>query len=162
MMNTYEKIASLEEELAKLKAETKRYTRFEPKENEYYAFINSLGQAMTTTPFALLDSRTKFNNVFRKSSKDNLKKYSHDVLTVQNRLMQLHEELCPDYWPNWSDNQAKAAVLFYHNDNRWGRLILHKDECCTVVFTPKAAEEACKILNAEKFLMSVEVSECER
>lgn len=152
-MTIEEKIASLEEELAKLKAETKRSTRFEPKENEYYAFINSLGEAMTTTPFALLDSRTKFNNVFRKSSEDNLKKYSHDVLTVQNRLMQLHEELCPAFLPLADVQMVKYRVVYNLSDKKWTFDSYDIYDACVVPFTSQAAIKAAEILNAEKFMM---------
>lgn len=160
-MTLEERIAKLEkefaEQLAELKAAVKQEkpaTRFEPKENEYYAFINSMGGVMTTTPFEWLNSRTKFNNIFRKSSEDNLKKYSHDVLKVQNRLMQLHEELCPDYWETFNNFNETKYVVYLDEVNRvWCPEACTTRNLCVVHFTHDTAVDACQILNDEKFMM---------
>ena len=68
--------------------------------------------------------------------------------------MQLHELLCPDYFPDWG-NEDKAKFYLYYN---YKRNVWEYDSCwtycdCVVYFTPEAAEKACEILNREKFMM---------
>lgn len=156
-----ERIAKLEKELAELKEERKKektVTRFEPEFDEKYSFVTAIGSPCTVywidnADKSLDSGRRKICNVFRTSSEENLKKYAHDVIRVQNRLMQLHEELCPEYWPDWKPLKTNYHIWYHHGLNKWVVSGSDYAECHDVNFTDEAAKKACEILNAEKFMM---------
>ena len=113
-MTPEERIAELEanckamtEEIEKLKVELaeKNETIWIPKHYEAYNYIDSFGCVCNTyLEDALVEKqRMDFNNVYQLNNKTqkHLEWYSNNVLKVQNKLMQLHELLCPDYFPNW-------------------------------------------------------------
>lgn len=123
-MTTEEKIAELEAnckamtaEIEKLKAELaeKNETVWMPEHHDSYRYINSQGDVANTHFLGdnTLDNlRIDFNNVYSFSNKtrEHLKWYSSNVLRVQNKLMQLHELLCPDYFPDWKNtNEFKFS-----------------------------------------------------
>ena len=158
-MTIDERIANLEKELAELKEERKKekaVTRFEPKQNEDYLFVDRTGEIKTYYFDKVIPNdkkRKEYNNVFRTSSEENLKKYAHDVLRVQNRLMQLHEELCPDFLSWDKVYPPKYIVVLNLEKRKWYFDAFSRMSPCIVVFTMEAAEKACEILNAEKFMM---------
>lgn len=150
-------------EIEKLKAELaekdKNETVWIPKYDDSYMYIDSSGDVIDTFSRgddALDNHRTDFNNAYHSSNttREHLKWYSDNVLRVQNKLMQLHELLCPDYFPDWKNtNESKFYLYYNYDDNTW-----NWDSwsfCCdyVVYFTRAAAEKACEILNREKFMM---------
>lgn len=166
-MTTEERIAELENnckamtaEIEKLKAELveKNETVWIPKCDDSYMYIDSSGDVIDTFSRgdnALDNHRIDFNNAYHSSIiiREHLKWYANNVLRVQNKLMQLHELLCPDYFPNWGDDKSKFYLYYNYKYNAW-----EYDSQCTycayvVYFTEEAAEKACEILNREKFMM---------
>lgn len=166
-MTTEEKIAELEtnckamtEEIEKLKAELaeKNETVWIPEYDDSYMYIDSFGCTYSTylENMSLEKQRIDFNNVYQLNDKtrEHLEWYRDNVLRVQNKLMQLHELLCPDYFPDWKNtNESKFYLYYNYDDNTW-----NWDSwsfCCdyAVYFTRAAAEKACEILNREKFMM---------
>lgn len=169
-MTIDERIANLEKELAELKEERKKektVTRFEPEIDEKYLFVTTIGSPCTVyrtynADKSLDGGRRKFCNVFRTSSEENLKKYAHDVLRVQNRLMQLHEELCPGCWIDFANCSTKKGFVYFDAAKRaWSYDIYIKFNSCGVPFAADAAVKACEILNAEKFMMGGENDEAD-
>lgn len=165
---TEEKIAELEAnckamtaEIEKLKAELakKNETVWMPEYHDSYMYINSQGDVANTHFLGdnTLDNlRIDFNNVYSFSNKTrkHLKWYSSNVLRVQNKLMQLHELLCLDYFPNWSNiNENKYYIYYNHIKHNWGFTFCNTVSSNIVPFTQEAAEKACEILNREKFMM---------
>ena len=166
-MTTEEKIAELETnckamtaEIEKLKAELveKNKTVWMPEYHDSYMYINSQGDVANTHFLGdnTLDNlRIDFNNVYSFSNKtrEHLKWYSNNVLRVQNKLMQLHELLCPDCFPDW-DTGKKIWTIYYDNTYKCFSYTL---QCScnwfAVCFTREAAEKACEILNREKFMI---------
>ena len=164
---TEEKIAELEAnckamtaEIEKLKAELaeKNETVWMPEYHDSYMYINSQGDVANTHFLGdnTLDNlRIDFNNVYSFSNKtrEHLKWYSSNVLRVQNKLMQLHELLCPDCFPDW-DTGKETWTIYYDNTYKCFSDTL---QCfCNwfaVCFTREAAEKACEILNREKFMI---------
>lgn len=168
-MTTEERIVELEKqcnamtaELEKLKAEldNKNEIVWIPEFDDSYMYIDTTGYVCST----MLEDNTlnnykyriDFNNVYHSNNttREHLKWYSENVLRVQNKLMQLHELLCPDYFPSWKNtNEPKFYLYYNYDDNTW-----NWDSwsfCCdyVVYFTRAAAEKACEILNREKFMM---------
>ena len=132
-MTTEEKIAELETsckamtaEIEKLKAELaeKNETVWIPKCDDSYMYIDSFGCTYCTylENMSLEKQRIDFNNVYQLNDKtrEHLEWYCDNVLRVQNKLMQLHELLCPDYFPDW-ENISKYKFYLYYNydDNTW-------------------------------------------
>lgn len=168
-MTPEEKIVELENnckamtaEIEKLKAELaeKNETAWVPKIGDLYAYVTSDGIVAKNTTYYndnTLDSdRIDFNNAYPSSDKTqkHLEWYCDNVLFVQNKLMQLHELLCPDYFPDWEDDDKLKFSLYYN----YRRNVWEYDSCwaycnCVVYFPPEAAEKACEILNREKFMM---------
>ena len=169
MMTTKEKISKLEAdckamtaEIEKLKAELAETieTVWIPEIGDLYAYVTSDGivaKNMTYYDDSMLDSdRIDFNNVYPSSDKTqkHLKWYCDNVLFIQNKLMQLHELLCPDYFPDWGDDDKLKSYLYYnYKHNAWERNSRLTYCDYVVYFTQEAAEKACEILNREKFMM---------
>lgn len=166
-MTTEEKISKLEAdrkamaaEIEKLKAELaeKNETVWIPKYDDSYMYIDPSGDVIDTFSLgdnALDNHRIDFNNVYHSSiaTRDHLKWYSNNVLRVQNKLMQLHELLCPDCFPDW-DTCKEIWTIYY--DNVYKCFSYNLQCSCNwfaVCFTREAAEKACEILNKEKFMM---------
>jgi hypothetical protein len=171
-MTTEEKIVELEtnckamtEEIEKLKAELaekdKHETVWIPEFDDSYMYINPSGGVVST--FSRDDNasdndfrRINFNNVYHSNNttREHLKWYANNVLRIQNRLMQLHELLCPDYFPNWENNNEFKFYLYYnYGTDIWYYDYRYSESIYVVYFTKEAAEKACEILNREKFMM---------
>ncbi len=166
-MTTEERIAKLEAkcramtaEIEKLKAELteKNETVWIPKYDDSYMYIDPSGDVIDTFSRgdnALDNHRIDFNNAYHSSiaTRDHLKWYCDNVLFVQNKLMQLHELLCPDYFPDWENINKYKFYLYYNYDNNTWNYDSWSIYCDYVVyFTKEAAEKACEILNREKFM----------
>lgn len=168
-MTTEEKIAELEtnckamtDEIEKLKAELakkdKNETVWIPEIYNTYICIDSFGYVYSTIleDMSSEKQRIDFNNVYQSNNKTqtHLEWYRDNVLKIQNKLMQLHELLCPDYFPNWGNNNESKFYLYYNYDNNtwnWDSWAIYCDY--VVYFTGAAAEKACEILNREKFMI---------
>lgn len=167
-MTPEEKIAELENnckvmtaEIEKLKAElaekNENETVWLPEIHNTYMCIDSFGYVYSTIleDMSSEKQRIDFNNAYHSNNttREHLKWYANNVLRVQNKLMQLHELLCPDYFPNWGDDKSKFYLYYNYKYNAWE----YDSQCtycdCVVYFTIEAAEKACEILNREKFMM---------
>ena len=159
-MTLEEKISQLETELAKVKAELaeKKQSVWVPEYNQEFYYLNETGfPQVNTFKKTMNDSLLRTNNnVFKcdKSTFNHLAWYNDNVIKVQNKLMQLHELLCPDYFPDWNNgHEDKYSVYFDNNQRIWRSCINVISNPLTVVFTYEAAVKACEILNAEKFMI---------
>ena len=163
-MTLEKRIVLLEEELAQVKAELDKSKHIEqtlwtPNDDELYSYIDINGQICDE----IFDSQSTFdcevqnmNNVFKSTPNNHthLQWYAYNVLRVHNKLMQLHELLCPDYFPDWNNNREyKYWIYFDNRQSKWKNRANITDYPFTVMFTYKAAEKACEILNTEKFMI---------
>lgn len=167
IMTTEEKIAQLENnckamtaEIEKIKAELaeKNETVWTPECDDSYMYIDSSGDVISTFSHgdnALDNHRIDFNNAYYSSNttREHLKWYTNNVLRVQNKLMQLHELLCPDYFPDWNTREDKWTVNYDTDFKCFSCNPSCRISCLVVYFTKEAAEKACEILNREKFMM---------
>lgn len=172
-MTTEERIVELEnnckamtDEIEKLKAELakkdKNETVWMPKRGEKYLCVYTDGgiyERRYDNTYNYDNNLISMNTVFEStdSVKEHLEWYRDNVLRAQNKLMQLHELLCPDYFPDWDDGDKLKFSLYYN----YKRNVWEYDSCWTycnyvVYFTEEAAEKACEILNREKFMMEGE------
>ena len=167
-MTTEEKISKLEAdckamtaEIEKLKVELaeKNETVWIPKNKEDFLCVYARGSVVTETYYdtsTFGNDMLNMNDVFKptRSVKKHLEWYRDNVLRVQNKLMQLHELLCPDYFPDWGNNYKSKFYLYYnYRNNTWeydGYFVVSE---YVVYFTREAAKKACEILNKEKFMM---------
>ena len=166
-MTPEERIAELEnnckamtEELEKLKTELakKNETVWIPESDDLYMYVDPSGSIIKTFfrgDNELNNRRINFNNAYHSNNttQKHLKWYANNVLRVQNKLMQLHEQLCPDYFPDWEDDECKCYIYYHYKKNEWccGNIQYMKE--FIVYFNAKAAKKACEILNREKFMM---------
>lgn len=167
-MTTEERIVELENnckamsaELEKLKAELakkdKNETVWIPEIYNTYMCIDSFGYVYSTIleDMSLEKQRIDFNNVYQSNNKTqtHLEWYRDNVLKIQNKLMQLHELLCPDYFPDWSTKECKWLVCYDNEAKYFSCKPRYMRNCFVVYFTEEAAEKACEILNREKFII---------
>lgn len=159
-MTLEEKISQLETELAKVKEELaeRRQSVWLPEYNQEFCYLNETGFPQADTfKKTMNDSLLRTNNnVFKcdKSTFNHLAWYNDNVIKVQNRLMQLHELLCPDYFPDWSNHCESKFVIYYDTSSKkWFWDAYHSMNMQVVMFTEEVAAKACEILNAEKFMM---------
>lgn len=124
---------------------------WEPKSGERYLYIRSDGATSISNSdcFLVRGNRSIFHNVFPESSRDACIYYSHNIIRVQNMLWQLHELLCPDYFPDWSDDSDKYCCIYSHGYQKWEWCQNAHVEYNTVYFTYEAAIKACEILNRD-------------
>lgn len=162
---------AMTEEIEKLKAERaekdKHETVWIPEFDDSYMYINPSGGVVSTGGVESTFSRDNnasdndnrrinFNNAYRSNNttREHLKWYVNNVLSIQNKLMQLHELLCPDYFPDWENNNEPKFYLYYdYRSNAWDYSSWSIYRSYVVYFTGKAAKKACEILNKEKFMM---------
>ena len=147
-------------EIDRLKAELAetQETIWTPEIGEKYLYIATDGVVLVEiNDETAYDTGTiNMNNVFRvvKDTDKHLEWYRDNVLRVQNKLMQLHELLCPDYFPDWKNGNVDKPYLCYdYEENIWKYNCTFDRDNCVVYFTEEAAEKACEILNREKFMM---------
>lgn len=159
-MTLEEKISQLETELAKVKAELaeKKQSVWLPGYSQEFYYLTDTGFPRTTIfKNTLNDDCLRINNnVFKcdKSTFNHLAWYNDNILKVQNKLMQLHELLCSDYFPDWDDSGRRKFDVYYDaKDKFWNFSYVHFMNLSVVYFTESAAKRACEILNAEKFMM---------
>ena len=159
-MTLEEKISQLETELAKVKAELaeRKQSAWFPEDGQEFYYLTDTGFPQTATFKKTLNDDCLMinNNVFKrdKSTFNHLAWYNDNVLKVQNKLMQLHELLCPDYFPDWDDSGRRKFNVYYDaKDKSWNFNYVHFMNLSVVYFTESAAKRACEILNAEKFMM---------
>ncbi len=167
-MTTEEKIAELKtnckamtEEIEKLKAELaekdKHETVWIPEIYNTYMCIDSFGYVYSTIleDMSSEKQRIDFNNVYHSNNttQEHLKWYANNVLRIQNKLMQLHELLCPDYFPNWDTDKGKWAISYDNEHKCFSCAPWYCMNYFIVCFTREAAKKACEILNRENFMM---------
>lgn len=167
-MTPEERIAELENnckamtaEIEKLKAELakKNETVWIPEKGEKYLYVCNNGRIVSqiynpssTFDIEIIDMNAKFKPVA--GCEKHLEWYRDNVLRVQNKLMQLHELLCPDYFPDWGDEDECKWVVCYNNASKCFICVqFYVYNYFVVYFTNEAAKKACKILNKEKFMM---------
>lgn len=164
---TEEKISKLEAdckamsaELEKLKAELaeKNETMWIPEKGENYLCVCNNGRIVSQIynpssifDIEIIDMNAKFKPVA--GCEKHLEWYRDNVLRVQNRLMQLHELLCPDYFPDWNNNIAKCFVYYNYYTKKYEYVYHCTMNIFTIYFTEDAAKKTCKILNREKFII---------
>jgi len=165
-MTTEERIVELEANCKAMTAEIEKLKAELAEKNEIvwilecydsYMYIDTTGYICSTMSEdkALDKYRIAFNNAYHSNSKtqEHLEWYSNNVLRIQNKLMQLHELLCPDYIPNWLDKGSKKWHIYYsYDDNCFGCSYNYSVSAFEVCFTQEAAEKACEILNRENFM----------
>ena len=124
---------------------------WEPKSGERYLYIRSDGATSISNSdcFLVRRNRSIFHNVFPESSRDACTYYSHNIIRVQNMLWQLHELLCPDYFPDWNNDSTKYYCFYSHKNQEWVWCQCINLEYNTVYFTYEAAIKACEILNRD-------------
>lgn len=165
-MTTEEKIAELETnykamsaELEKLKAELAetQETIWTPKIGEEYLYLATDGSVSTETndETAYDTGILNMNSVFRvmKDTDKHLEWYRDNILRVQNKLMQLHELLCPDCFPDWDTGKTTWAIYYDNTYKCFSYILQCSCNWFAVCFTREAAEKACEILNKEILMM---------
>ena len=159
-MTLEEKISQLETELEKVKAELaeRKQSVWLPEDGQSFSYLDSSGSPQKNIFTDTMNDNLlqKNNNVFKydPSTCNHLVWYHDNVIKVQNRLMQLHELLCPDYFPEWNDSGRRKYNVYYDTkDKSWNFNYIHFMNLSVVYFTEEAAEKACEILNAEKFMI---------
>lgn len=159
-MTLEEKIAQLEAELEKVKAELaeRNQSVWLPGDSQNFYYLTGTGFPQENIFANTLNDnllRTN-NNIFKydKLTFNHLAWYNDNVIKIQNRLMQLHELLCPDYFPDWNNHyESKFNIYFDTLSKKWRWDAYVSMNMQVVIFTKEAAEKVCEILNAEKFMM---------
>lgn len=124
---------------------------WEPKCCEPYIFIDNTGKIVRSQNCFRCDfDRIDFHNVFPSSSSDSCQYYAHNVLALQNLLWQLHELLCPNYFPDWRVMSEKCYCYYSHERQKWDWNWTNKTDNSVVYFTQEAAIKACEILNRDR------------
>ena len=116
-----EKISELEQQIAELKEAAQKQDEpkaWKPDVEEDYWYISECVTA-TDTKFCNDDVDNwiiNSNNCFRtKERADEVAKKIRMLL----KLERYHDMFCPDYVPDWKNNQRKYCIILNTHDDRW-------------------------------------------
>lgn len=121
----------------------------EPKLGEKYFYISQSGRVIldTFTQYPTDFARKNFGNFFR--TRERAEQVA-EKMRLLLRLEQLHDMLCPDYEPDWSNEEEHKFYLFYDGKagnwkyTYWSAFDFRVGEYFD---TEENAEKAAKILN---------------
>jgi hypothetical protein len=158
-MTLKEKISALEKELEELKVQVEK-EEDKIKIGDIFCYLLPDGQIKNFNFGNTFyhNELIKACNIFKKDdlTKNHLEWYSSNVIKVSNRLMQLHEKLCPNYFPDkyWINSRApRYFVCFDYYSKKWEADFSFGIDTCRIYFSSKeTAQEACDILNNEEFM----------
>lgn len=142
-----EKLETLQKEVKMQQGEQKLW---KPEIGESYFFIRSdfgvMDKVKGTTSFET--DRISNGNCF--PTKERTEQVAKKMRLLL-RLEQLHDQLCPDYVPDWEDSRLKFQVYFSHSQGEYGKSCSTGIEspCMAVFDTEENAQKAAKILNKE-------------
>ena len=120
------------------------------KFGEKYFYISQSGRVIREmfTEHRIDIARKNFGNFF--PTKERAEQVAEKMRQLL-RLEQLHDQLCPDYVPDWESDETKLCVYFNHEQGNWSiSCSTAFENLCVVVFDNY--ENACKaaeILNKE-------------
>lgn len=147
-----ERVKQLEAELKKAESEPK----FEIARSENYYFVDFCAKGynlnvMSDVYIGGLDrARVDQNNCFHTEERA---QEVCDKIKLLLKLERLHDVFCPDYKPNWEeDNNTRRYYVYYDNANGvyyidWGINAIYPS---TVYFpTEEIASKVCRLLNEE-------------
>lgn len=154
-MNDIEKkLEALKVEFLGKLEELKKEAEMQKKQEEWkfgekYFYISQTGRVIqdTFTEHRIDTARKNFGNFFSTSVRaEQVAKKIRLLL----QLEQLHDQLCPDYEPDW-DGTAKFLVAFDHTDGEMQAFFDRSSGESTLVYFRDVvtAMEAAKILNKE-------------
>lgn len=154
-MNDIEKkLEALKVEFLGKLEELKKEAEMQKKQEEWkfgekYFYISQTGRVIqdTFTEHRIDTARKNFGNFFSTSVRaEQVAKKIRLLL----QLEQLHDQLCPDYEPDW-DGTAKFLVAFDHTDGKMQAFFDRSSGESTLVYFRDAvtAMEAADILNSE-------------
>lgn len=122
----------------------------EPKLGEKYFYISQFGRAIldTFTQHPTDFARKNLGNFF--STEERAEQVAKKMRLLL-QLEQLHDQICPDYVPDWEDNKLKFYVYFDHEQGNWDvSASSFCDALGLVTFeTGENAQKAAEILNKE-------------
>lgn len=121
----------------------------EPKLGEKYFYISQFGRAIldTFTQHPTDFARKNLGNFF--STEERAEQVAKKIRLLL-RLEQLHDQLCPDYEPDWKDIELKFVIAFNHALGKFLPIFKIETEYNTCVyFSEDAAIKAAEILNKE-------------
>ncbi len=144
-----EKLEALEKEAEMQKKQEERKP-WKPEVGEEYFFVNNDLSIYCFCNYNGEEDRYNFEigNCFRTGERA---EQVAEKMRLLLRLEQLHDQLCPDYVPDWESDEAKFYVYFSHIQNNW-RVSFSTAwwyPCMVVFDTEKNAQKAAEILNKE-------------
>ena len=143
------KLEALEKEAEMQKKQEEPKPWKPEREEKYFTIENRFDVVQYTYCEDFIDeSNIQFGNCFR--TKERAEQVA-EKMRLLLRLEQLHDQLCPDYVPDWGNYGQKFLVYFNHAENRWhiGASNAFELRCATYFDTEENAEKAEEILNKE-------------
>lgn len=142
------KLEALEKE-TKIQKRQEKLKPCKPEVGEEYFSVEDGADVARYTYFedSIDESNIQFGNCFR--TKERAEQVAKKMRLLL-RLEQLHDQLCPDYEPDW-DGTAKFLVAFDHTDGEMQAFFDRSSGESTLVYFRDAvtAMEAAEILNKE-------------
>lgn len=145
-----EKLEELQKE-AEAQKEQEELKPWKPEAGEEYFFINNDLSIYCFCSYNGKSDRYNFEigNCFR--TRERAEQVA-EKMRLLLRLEQLHDMICPDYVPDYEDDdEVKYHVYFGHSRGRYdiSRSIRWENPCMAVFDTEENAEKAAEILNKE-------------
>jgi hypothetical protein len=149
-----EQIERLEEELAKLKAETNKPNKYEIEYEDGDTFFISIKTVMG-------EATGQSNDLLKAGRYRSTEKFTNEHFKIQNEMMRLGALVeavtvdlgLEDWVADWSDgDQYKCHINYDHEDNTYGLDWCREIRDMGVIHMPKkVAERVCEILNNKEY-----------
>ena len=150
-----EQIERLEEELAKLKAETNKPNKYEIEYEDGDTFFISIKTVMG-------EATGQSNDLLKAGRYRSTEKFTNEHFKIQNEMMRLGalveavtiEMNMEDWVADWNDkNQTKGFVSYDHEDNKYVEsYFLRTNRLAGVIYVSKeVAKRVCEILNNKEY-----------
>lgn len=145
-MTTIEK---LEKQIEELKVKVERLKNKEDLERtEHYYFINIDGDGDFYIDENTDGMTTENYNNWNYFLSEDSAEYFNSVLCHLRELQHLHEIYCPDYIPDWNDDEIKYYVIFDKTDSRYEYYKTTREVLDTIYFdSEETAKKVCERLN---------------
>lgn len=143
-------LEKLEAKETKIQKRQEKLKPWKPEVGEkYFVAVEDGADVVQYCEDSIDEFNIRFGNCFR--TKERAEQVARKIRLLL-RLEQLHDMLCPDYVPDYEDDdEVKFYVYFGHSRGRYdiSRSISWENPCMAVFDTEKNAEKAAEILNKE-------------
>lgn len=149
-----ERISELKKQIVELEEAAQKQDEpkaWRPKKNEEYWYVDITGDSKNYEFLEDEYDKVLFDIGNGFPTKEHAERVAKEFKMLL-KLWQYHDMFCPDYVPDWEDNQRKYCVFFNTHDHRWDYncVILARNAVQVYFDSKETAQKVCDLLNGEE------------